>query len=544
MGDSSTVTTVNSGTVALVPPPPTEVEGGALLLKLAALADALGVNQLAGEARDLASRISEGRFYVACVGQFKRGKSTLINALLGEPVLPTGFVPVTAVPTVIRFGERLKASIQSRDRRWQEVCVTDLERYVSEEHNPENVQSIAGVEVFVPSPLLSEGLCLVDTPGLGSVFANNTASTQRFIPHIDATLVVTGADPPLAGEELALVEAAARHAPDLILVLNKADRTTDAERAAAASFARALIERRLQRAVGPVFEVSASERLENRGPERDWEKLRAALERLVRQSGRQLIRAACERGVMRLSEHLLALIREEREALQRPLEESERRIRALRETVAAAERSMRELAFLLMAEQQHLSDVLGARHRAFTRSVLPLAREEFQPKVRAARSAMGPSYRRGLMREAQEIARQHVLPWLGAEEEHAEDEYRQVARRFVQMSDDFLKHFRTRLSTTRARHGNRISGSSQILLSGAYGGRTTGVAASLAGRPGACPGRSPQSNRTGRPAIPGKAAGSEQHPSAERYSQPRSGESEPAGGRNPEAAAADSAHVR
>ena len=55
------------------------------------------------------------------------------------------------------------------------------------------------------------------------------------------------------------------------------------------------------------------------------------------------------------------------------------------------------------------------------------------------RRAMGPSYRRGLMREAQEIARRHVLPWLGAEEEHAEEEYRQVARRFVQISDDFLK---------------------------------------------------------------------------------------------------------
>jgi predicted GTPase len=431
------------GSVTLASASAVGVEGGARLLKLAALADALGVNQLAGEARELASRVSEGRFYVACVGQFKRGKSTLINALVGEPVLPTGFVPVTAVPTVIRFGDRLKASIQTSDRRWREVAVSDLERYVSEEYNPENVEALAGVEVSVPSPLLAEGLCLVDTPGLGSVFAGNTASTHGFIPHIDATLVVTGADPPLAGEELALVEAAARHAPDLILVLNKADRTTHAERAAAASFARTVIERRLQRPVGPVFEVSASERLDNEGPARDWENLEAALERLVRQSGRQLIRAACERGVMRLSEHLLALIREEHEALQRPLEESERRIRALRETVAGAERSMRELAFLLMAEQQHLSDILGARHRAFLRSALPQAHQEFLQRLQSARLAIGPSYRRALMREAQDIASRQVLPWLGSEEEHAEEEYRQLARRFVQMGDDFLKRLAT-----------------------------------------------------------------------------------------------------
>lgn len=439
MGDSSTVTAANSGMVAVAPPPATDFDGGLRLLKLAALADALGVNQLAGEARELATRVSEGRFYVACVGQFKRGKSTLINALIGEPVLPTGFVPVTAVPTVIRYGERLEARIQTQDRYWRQASVADLERYVSEEHNPENAAAIAGVEVFVPSPLLSEGLCLVDTPGLGSVFAGNTASTQGFIPHIDATLVVTGADPPLAGEELAVVEAAAVHAPDLILVLNKADRTTDAERTAAAAFARTLIERRLRRPVAPVFEVSARERLENRGPERDWQKLRAALKRLVRESGRQLIRAACQRGVLRLGEHLLALICEERAALERPLEESQRRILTLRQTVAASERSMRELSFLLMAEQQHLSDTFGARHKAFLASAVPAAREEFLAKLRVARASMGPSYRRTLMREAQEVARRHVLPWLGAEEELAEKQYREVARRFVQMGEDFLK---------------------------------------------------------------------------------------------------------
>ena len=437
MGEPSTITTVNSGILALVPPPPPEVEGGALS-KLAAMADTLGADQLAGEARKLAARVSEGRFYMACVGQFKRGKSTLINALIGEPILPTGFVPITAVPTVIRFGERLRACIQTRDRCWREASVTDLDRYVSEEHNPENIAAIAGVEVFVPSPVLAEGLCLVDTPGIGSVFAGNTASTWGFIPHIDATLIVTGADPPLAGEELALVEAAARHAPDLILVLNKADRTTDAERTAAASFARTLIERRLRRPVDPVFEVSASERLERRGPERDWGKLRAALERLVRKSGRQLMRAAFERGVARFSEHPLALIREEREALRRPVEESERRILALRETVEGAERSMRGLSFLLMAEQQHLSDTLAARHKAFLASVRPLALEEFTAKLREARRGMGPSYRRTLMREAQEVARRHVLPWLGTEEEYAEAQYRQVAHRFVEMGDDFL----------------------------------------------------------------------------------------------------------
>jgi GTPase Era involved in 16S rRNA processing/polyhydroxyalkanoate synthesis regulator phasin len=386
----------------------------------------------------LAARVSEGRFYLACIGQFKRGKSTLINALIGEPILPVGFIPVTAVPTVIRYGTHKKGRIQFRDGAWQQIDVSELDKYVSEEHNPENAKSVVGAEVFVPSPLLSTGMCLVDTPGLGSVFTGNTATTQAFIPHIDAALVVVGADPPLAGEELKLVEAVGRQVQNLILVLNKADRTTDAERAAAVGFTQRVLEKRLQRAVGPVFEVSAADCLENRGPQRDWGRMVAALEQLVQGSGRQLIQAACERGVERLREQLLAILSEERAALERPIEESERRITVMKQTIAEAERSMREVEFLWMAEQRHLSDVFVERHKAFLGSVWPQANEEFERALQSTPHTLGPSYRRAIMRAAQEITRRHVLPWLEPEQEDGEKEYRRVAGRFVQMANDFL----------------------------------------------------------------------------------------------------------
>lgn len=83
-------------------------------------------------------RVVEGRFYVACVGQFKRGKSTLINALIGQEVLPTGFIPVTAVPTIIRFGERSHARVRTRDGSWRDIPIPELKEYVTEERNPEN----------------------------------------------------------------------------------------------------------------------------------------------------------------------------------------------------------------------------------------------------------------------------------------------------------------------------------------------------------------------------------------------------------------------
>jgi hypothetical protein len=416
-----------------------DVNGAPRLLRLRCLAEELGGDRIADEAQDLANRISEGRFYVACIGQFKRGKSTLINALIRDPVLPVGFVPVTAVPTVVRFGDRRRARIHVRDGSWQDLGVSDLNQYVSEEFNPENKKGVRGVEVFVPSPLLGDGMCFVDTPGLGSIFAGNTAATQAFVPHIDAALVVMGADPPLAGEELALVEVVAQHVEELVLVLNKADRTTPEENAAAVSFAEQQLQQRLRRGIGPILEISARERTEKPGLERDWLKLVEALQRLVEQTGRQLIYTACERGLRRLSEQLLAIINAEREALQRPIEESERRIATMKSTIGEAERAMRELGYLFMAEQQHLSHVLVDRHREFLANVQPRATEEFDVALISLRRGTGPGYRRRIMQQAQEIGKRYVLPWLKPEQEEAERQYRRVSRRFMEMSNEFLK---------------------------------------------------------------------------------------------------------
>jgi GTP-binding protein EngB required for normal cell division len=415
------------------------MDGAFRLLRLSRLAQHFGAEPLAEEASELAARVSEGRFYVACVGQFKRGKSTLLNALVGCAVVPTGFVPVTAVPTVIRFGDELRARVRMRDGSWQDVAMASLKQYVTEEFNPENRKAVDGAEVFVPSPLLASGMCFVDTPGLGSVFTGNTATTQAFIPHIDAALVVVGADPPIAGEELALVEAVGRQVRDLILVINKADRTTDPERAAAVKFTREILEKRLHRPMGEVFQVSAAERMESRGPLRDWEKLLASLQQLVGDPGRNLVRAACDRGLQRLSEQLLAMIDEDREALQRPIEESERRIALMKETISDAERSMRELAFLFMAEQQRISDLFVERHKRFFRSASPESETEFGRELASVPLGFGPRYRRRLMRLAQEIARRKVMPWLKPEQEEGERQYRAAAFRFVEMGNNFLR---------------------------------------------------------------------------------------------------------
>jgi hypothetical protein len=160
------------------------------------IAKEAGAASVAADAAALAARLAEGRFFVACLGQFKRGKSTLLNALVGERALPTGVVPVTSAVTILRHAPSPCARVILASGETAAIDVGALAEYVTEEHNPENAKGVAAVEIGLPSPLLASGTCLVDTPGIGSVFAGNTAVTRRFIPHIDAALVVIGTDPP------------------------------------------------------------------------------------------------------------------------------------------------------------------------------------------------------------------------------------------------------------------------------------------------------------------------------------------------------------
>lgn len=411
--------------------------------RLAEIARQLGVQSLELEAHELGDRLRQGRFYVACIGQFKRGKSTLINALVGREILPTGFTPVTAVPTVVRYGDSVAGRVKIQDQGWTDILVRDLEHYVSEQHNPENRKRVVGAEVFVPCPLLRAGMCFVDTPGLGSVFSENTAATKAFIPHIDAALVVIGADPPLAGEELSMVEAVSENVTDLIVVMNKSDRTTDGERAAATAFTRNVLEQRLRTPVPHIYEVSAITRKNPPNSARDWDALVNKLEELVQDSGRTIIADAGQRGRARLSQLLLLALSEQKDALMRPVQQSEQRIAMMRETVAAAEQSMRDLGYLLMAEQRRISDFFLSRRKAFIDSELPVAQSALDSALRSAPVRFGPAYRRWIMRQGQEIARNRILPWLQLEQRVAEQEYHHLASRFTVLANEFLHRLAT-----------------------------------------------------------------------------------------------------
>lgn len=411
---------------------------GDALRQLEQLAREAHADAIAAETRALAERTAQGRFYVACVGQFKRGKSTLLNALVGADVLPTGIVPVTSVPTVLRYGH-LAARVQREDGGWTEIALECLCDYVSEERNPGNEKGVLAVEVFVPSPLLASGLCLVDTPGLGSVFEANSATTRAFVPQIDAALVVLGADPPIAGEELALVKEMTREVDSFVFVLNKADRVSERERAEATRFAQRVLSDRLTRPVDRVFHVSALEQLTTGRGTFEWDALVEHLRALAERSGRSLVARAVRRGAVRLGVRLQHVLAEEAAALQRPIAESEQRLQELRIAAEDARRALLELGPLFSAEAQRISQTFAARRAAFIDNTVPEASAALVAAIRASGRRSGPSLRQFAYQQAQQVAKAQVEPWLSESERLADDAYRSAAARFADLANGLLR---------------------------------------------------------------------------------------------------------
>lgn len=409
------------------------------LRNLADLARDAGATQLASEALGFAERLAEGRFFVACVGQFKRGKSTLLNALVGEPILPAGVLPITAVVTVLRWGESPRARVRTISSGWLDIEPGELATFVTEGENPSNRKGVSGAEVFIPSDLLATGMCLVDTPGLGSVLDEAGEATRDFIPHIDAAIVVVGGDPPISGAEVALVEEIAELVDDVIVVLNKADRLSGTERREAKAFAERILSERLGRPIGPAFEVSAAEQLADARDQRDWVRLRSKLATLAQDGASHLVAAAEQRALHLISERLLHELGEQQGALVRPIEESERRIDELKRFAAEAERSMADLGYLLTSAQERLSKSFAEHREMFLAYAGPEARCELGERLRSAVGNRGPALRSRAFTLAQEICRSWIDRWRVEEQPIAERMYREASQRFVDLANEFLE---------------------------------------------------------------------------------------------------------
>jgi Dynamin family len=182
---------------------------------------------LSARAERLADRLARGRFNVSVLGEFKRGKSTLVNALLGLDLMPTGVLPLTAVATEVVYGTP-GGTVVHTDGSTDEIDLSRLSDYVTEAGNPANERQVRRVEARAPAALLRPGIVLVDTPGIGSVFRHDEVAARALL-EADGAILVLSADAPLSEEERKLLTTLSDRRSPTFFVLNRADHLSQAE---------------------------------------------------------------------------------------------------------------------------------------------------------------------------------------------------------------------------------------------------------------------------------------------------------------------------
>jgi len=210
-----------------------------LLDQLERQAEACEFSALVESCRKLKERVIEERFFVAVLGEIKRGKSTLINAILGADILPKASTICTAALCIIKFGEKPQAILFDRRGNKVEISVSDLNRIVTRKNK--EVRDIGHVEIEFPLPLLRDGVVIVDTPGVNDTDEVRRRITEEFIPRSDGVLFVLNAGQPLSHSELQFLSNGVLkyNLRKIWFVINGIDRLeTEAQKAEAVEFCR------------------------------------------------------------------------------------------------------------------------------------------------------------------------------------------------------------------------------------------------------------------------------------------------------------------
>ncbi|MDT7586072.1 MAG: hypothetical protein QOE32_3622, partial [Pseudonocardiales bacterium] len=178
------------------------------------------------------SRLADPNVRVLIVGEFKQGKSQLVNALVNAPVCPVDDDIATAVPTVVKYAEAAGVTLVRESQsdsgeplpaQRTEVPIEQLAQYVSEAGNPGNRHQLTYAEVGLPRRLLESGLVLVDTPGVGGLGSSHGAATMGALPRADAVLLVSDAAQEYTAPELEFLAAARQLCPNVACVITKTD---------------------------------------------------------------------------------------------------------------------------------------------------------------------------------------------------------------------------------------------------------------------------------------------------------------------------------
>lgn len=426
--------------------------------RLRSISATLGTVGEEGRIEQATRSLEEERFDLAVFGRFKSGKSTFVNALLGEELLPMGVVPLTSIVTRVVSSGEWGAVVLYQDGRRERVDHDDLPRYITEKGNPENRLKVKEVEVSVGPERLKRGISIVDTPGTGSTLTHNTLATNEYIERADAGIFLFSADTPMGEEGAGFLRRIARSVDALLFVMNKIDRMTEAEWQEALSFSRTVIEKALGREGVEVHPLSSRLGLEGklRGDRQMLQESRipefeTLLEStLMREKGEMVLGNARRRLAdaaldMRMAASL------EMEAMKRPVEELERQLARLREIERTSSQRMREACFIIDGLKKEMAAAVNEDLEAFLENSRAGAVERTRSAMARIDRSLG---REEYLKAASRTMRDEIVtvlePFIAEQQAKVGRTFEVVARRFQEEADSIIGSAREAISESLA----------------------------------------------------------------------------------------------
>ena len=200
------------------------------------LSEKLGFTTSAEAMDRMKTEVERKKLTIVTVGEMRRGKSSMLNALLNERNLfPVDISVCTNVVTIVRYGQKehieavmVKYDAKGQAERFsQEITRDDIKQYVTEEHNANNHKNVEVLEMTIPNDLLKQGVVVVDTPGVGSLNLSHAEVTYGFLPNADLLLFVSDACAGLTETELAFLKQGYGHCKSILYPLTKMDLNAD-----------------------------------------------------------------------------------------------------------------------------------------------------------------------------------------------------------------------------------------------------------------------------------------------------------------------------
>jgi GTP-binding protein EngB required for normal cell division len=327
-------------------------------------------------------RALENHFYLVVLGQFKRGKTTFLNALLGEDLLPAGVLPLTAVLTLIRHGSHRQIRVVFNNDQRREIQANELADFIAEQKNPGNVKQVRYVEIAHPCPILRDGLVLVDTPGVGSLFQHNTQLTKQFIPKVDAAVLIISTDPPITQAEYEFLDEVVQHVDKVLIVLNKTDRLREADLREMLEYTKSVIRSKLPNENVKLHPLSALLALEGKKMAKEEMVARSGIRELERKltdflvnERSQVLDKQSRRRVHSLLSKANFELELELKAAQMPLMELETKIGEFEKRIAQLLREREEFAYLIHGEVKSLERWVDEQLERFSTAEIALLKE-------------------------------------------------------------------------------------------------------------------------------------------------------------------------